>query len=255
MFKNYREEAGEDQKCLGRQRFIESKPFFVTQGTDKDRAACTCSYCFNFHELRRSVELILDKVYPSTDAFLDDQENITQILHSTLPTRKTTFTQFVKVEFNKRTTTITETTMASGIELAGAMDEQCSFYASHRIRVQEDKDFIPLIKARTLQNRNAIYGVHDYSENLLIQDSNECQDAHMSRQSMTLHVSVIYWMSYSLFMFHGGDFSSHGPELAGKSLVDAKKIIEKLFDTKIDHIVSQSDNCTVGNLRKKNKYI
>ena len=106
--------------------------------------------------------------------------------------------------------------MAFGTELAEAMDEQCEFYAGHRIRVQEDKDFIPLIKARTLQNRNAIYGVHDYSENLLIQDSNECQDAHMSRQSMTLHVSVIYWMAYSLFMFHGGGFFKSRSRIGGK---------------------------------------
>ena len=66
----------------------------------------------------------------------------------------------------------------------------------------------------------------------------------MARQGMTLHVSVVYWTNLVFYLFHGGIFSSHGPELAGKSLVDAKKIVERKYDVEIEHIVTQSDNCS-----------
>ena len=81
----------------------------------------------------------------------------------------------------------------------------------------------------------------DYSQDIALGSPRENQQMYLSRATCALHGTIIYYLSNKYYLYSGGDFTGHPPEVPFYALARAQTFIEDKFKVKIKKIYRRTD--------------
>ena len=258
--------------------FMQLKPFYIANPTEKEVEMCMCSSCLNPHSLYKAIKNVID---------IDVRYSLTSYLNRGISCSNENDTEFVHVDCIRGKCSSNFKPLDIVQDLAGEIKKYgkklVSYYIFERVdttyfdstgtlktykrttRVDKKEPFIEVV--HKLQSCSRDYLLHryritndkvhwakllhevnhpilwlDYSNNINFREKRQAQSAYYSGKQQTLHCSIIKRVDgTNVYIYHLSDDTNHDAVFTFAIIRDIAEKYPYLMDD--GYMVIHSDNC------------
>lgn len=115
-------------------------------------------------------------------------------------------------------------------------------YQRHKEIIENFKKTVGKIREDAKSDPHSLYLSQDFSEDFPIISWVESQKMFMRRKTAVLHGTIFIYQDFIGFLYTGGDFKGHYPEICFKAMEWCQNYVENRFNVNITRIYRECDN-------------